>query len=116
MKIYFKNNNYFINDVKINLNIFNEKYLDFYLVKKEEYTERLISKILILAKEANNINEIKKVINQIVKLKSINDKYIFVFSQNGNFISKSIQKARFNQIIKKILTQNRIINSTRKSI
>ncbi|EAH6045312.1 hypothetical protein LZX05_08240 [Campylobacter coli] len=115
MRIEFKNkdNSYYIDGVKIDDEALQSENLNYYLTHRKKHLDFLICLYADFSKSENPhyLNNLPLILKDIVKLSRINDKYVFVSNSSFNLITKSLNAKKYEAMLKKILSENRIFKA-----
>ncbi|QWU80876.1 hypothetical protein CNZW441b_b0031 (plasmid) [Campylobacter novaezeelandiae] len=115
MRIEFKNKDksYYINGVKIDDEALQSENLSHYLIDRKEHLDFLISLYADFSRsnEQHRIKDLPLILKDIVKLSCIKDKYVFVSNSTNKMIIKSINASKYEAMLRKILSENRIIKA-----
>ncbi|HIH2230385.1 TPA: hypothetical protein ACYKK4_001686 [Campylobacter coli] len=120
MRIEFKNkdNSYYIDGVKIDDEALQSENLNYYLTYRKKHLDFLICLYADFSKSENPhyLNNLPLILKDIVKLSRINDKYVFVSNSSFNLITKSLNAKKYEAMLKKILSENRIFKAKKAKI
>ncbi|EAI8568542.1 hypothetical protein JG677_07505 [Campylobacter sp. TTU-622] len=115
MRIEFKNKDksYYINGVKIDNDALRSENLSHYFIDRKEHLDFLIGLYADFSRsnEQHRIKDLPLILKDIMKLGCIKDKYIFVSNRTNKMIIKSINANRYEAMLRKILSENRIIKA-----
>ncbi|HEH4551121.1 TPA: hypothetical protein SG324_001225 [Campylobacter coli] len=115
MRIEFRNkdNSYYINGVKIDDEALQSENLNYYLTHRKEHLDFLICLYADFSKSEDPLylKDLPLILKNIVKLSRINDKYVFVSNSSSNLITKSLNANKYEAMLKKILSENRIFKA-----
>ncbi|EFO9198848.1 hypothetical protein HL757_001550 [Campylobacter jejuni] len=104
MRIEFRNkdNSYYINGVKIDDEALQSEHLDFLICLYADFSK---------SEDPLYLKDLPLILKNIVKLSRINDKYVFVSNSSSNLITKSLNANKYEAMLKKILSENRIFKA-----
>ncbi|EAH8247142.1 hypothetical protein ACHJZ8_001721 [Campylobacter coli] len=115
MRIEFKNkdNSYYIDGVKIDDEALQSENLNYYLTHRKKHLDFLICLYADFSKSEDPLylKDLPLILKNIVKLSRINDKYVFVSNSSSNLITKSLNANKYEAMLKKILSENRIFKA-----
>ncbi|EAJ6431603.1 hypothetical protein NQ375_001581 [Campylobacter coli] len=115
MRIEFRNkdNSYYINGVKIDDEALQSENLNYYLTHRKEHLDFLICLYADFSKSEDPLylKDLPLILKNIMKLSRINDKYVFVSNSSSNLITKSLNANKYEDMLKKILSENRIFKA-----
>ncbi|EAJ7726509.1 hypothetical protein FCO50_08650 [Campylobacter jejuni] len=110
MRIEFRNkdNSYYINGVKIDDEALQSENLNYYLTHRKEHLDFLICLYADFSKSEDPLylKDLPLILKNIVKLK-----YVFVSNSSSNLITKSLNANKYEAMLKKILSENRIFKA-----
>ncbi|EFK9788417.1 hypothetical protein HIW10_001612 [Campylobacter jejuni] len=99
MRIEFRNkdNSYYINGVKIDDEALQSENLNYYLTHRKEHLDFLICLYADFSKSEDPLY--------------LKDLYVFVSNSSSNLITKSLNANKYEAMLKKILSENRIFKA-----
>ncbi|HBD9164868.1 TPA: hypothetical protein KLC45_001711, partial [Campylobacter jejuni] len=102
-----------INGVKIDDEALQSENLNYYLTHRKEHLDFLICLYADFSKSEDPLylKDLPLILKNIVKLSRINDKYVFVSNSSSNLITKSLNANKYEAMLKKILSENRIFKA-----
>ena len=98
-----ENGNVKINEIVINEKIFDEEKSDYRIVDREDQIDNLIDWISEAKDRPNDLYAMKEDLKYLINLK---DEFLFSSISTNEFIAKSDDEKRFNEICKDILSLN----------
>lgn len=105
MKLEIKETGVFINDIEINEEIFNQEKSDYSIVDREDQIDHLIDWISECGRDRESYKALMK--EDLKYLIGLSDTDLFSSISTNEFIAKSDNEERFNEICKGLLALNK---------